>query len=321
MPTQAEWHAALERRMPPPTSLVARNRAITAAYARWHLQEPWLFKWAGMAAFASAQAGIAAALAEMLMAPDRALRTDPIPPPEASLLDLTLDLAGRGVTLALLAPTALHDEATAQLLADLMIIKQANDAIFADAGWVHFAYIHGGIAALEACLDEDRRPLLDAFRLLEEGVQHLCRSNDHQTGLALIDQGSIALLRREQMHILPPYLERLSELGRRLASLGAWLDFEGTPGLIGQPSFSAYYGLPAVLAGTRSVANTADRWQWIERDVLPKWSRADKSVVHRRLQALADEQPTMLQLTAGVLNTIYPALRLQLAAPAAAPQT
>lgn len=317
MPTQAEWRSVIERHLPPPEHFCDRNRAITAAYAGWYRQEPWLFKWAGMAAFASDQVGVALATAEMLMAPHRALREDGIPPSDAALLDLLRDLYGRGVTVALFVPIALHEGATAQLLEDLKVIKQANDAIFNDTGWAHLAYIHGGLEALEACLTADEeRPLLEAFRMLDEGAHRLCDPSTFKEGRALIDQAAVAMLRHEQMTILPPYMERLSELGRRLASLGTWLDFEGASGPMGQPSFSGYFGLPAVLLGTRSIANTQDRWTWIENDLLPRWfalsaAYAEGCPVGRRLAALAECRPTALQRTAGAMNAVYRAIALQ----------
>ncbi len=317
MPTQAEWRSVIERQLPPPERFCDRNRAITAAYAGWYRQEPWLFKWAGMAAFASDQVGVALATAEMLMAPHRALREDGMPHPDAALPDLLRDLYGRGVTVALFVPIALHEGATAQLLEDLRVIKQANDAIFNDTGWAHLAYIHGGLEVLEACLTADEeRPLLEAFRMLDEGAHRLCDPSTFEEGRALIDRAAVAMLRHEQMTILPPYMERLSDLGRRLASLGTWLDFEGAPGLMGQPSFSGYFGLPAVLLGTRSIANTQDRWTWIENDLLPRWF-ALSAVYHegypvdRRLAAFAERQPTVLQRTAGAMNAVYRAIALQ----------
>ncbi|MCS6882868.1 MAG: hypothetical protein RMK84_17645 [Oscillochloridaceae bacterium] len=317
MPTQAEWRAVIERQLPPPERFCDRNQAITAAYASWYRQEPWLFKWAGMAAFASDQVGVAVATAEMLMAPRQALREDSIPPPGTALPALLRDLHSRGVSVALFVPIALHEGATAQLLEDLRVIKQANDAIFNDTGWAHLAYIHGGLEALEACLTADEeRPLLDAFRMLDEGAHRVCDPSTLEEGRALIDQAAVAMLRHEQMTILPPYMERLSDPGRRLASLGTWLDFEGLSGLMGQPWFSGYFGLPAVLLGTRSIANTQDRWTWIENDLLPRWFALSAAYregcpVDRRLAAFAERRLTALQRTAGAMKAVYRAIALQ----------
>src|SRR5580765_2317043 len=60
----AYWRAAAEAELCPSGDPVERNAAITARYARWYLSTPTLFKWAGMAAFASHQVGIAIRLDE-----------------------------------------------------------------------------------------------------------------------------------------------------------------------------------------------------------------------------------------------------------------
>jgi hypothetical protein len=53
------WIAQAEESLPPESQVCRRNRAITATYARLYLRQRDLFKWAGMAAFASFQVGLA----------------------------------------------------------------------------------------------------------------------------------------------------------------------------------------------------------------------------------------------------------------------
>src|SRR5712692_10230726 len=53
------WKARAQARLPPIGDVVERNLAITAAYAGWYLRGHTLFKWAGMAAFASHHVGMA----------------------------------------------------------------------------------------------------------------------------------------------------------------------------------------------------------------------------------------------------------------------
>jgi hypothetical protein len=318
MPTREEWQAQLERQLPPKTSFVARNRAITALYARWYLQEPWLFQWAGMASFASDQVGVALALVELLNSPHRVVAEVPTPAQTQNLLDLGVEIYGRTLSLALLLPLALHDTTTRPLLLnDLELIKQGNDAIFADIGWAHLAYATEGFKAIEANAREpELAGIVEGFRLMDEGAHRMSDPADYQAGAELIRQGSVRLLRHEQMDILPPFFEQMSDLGHIFASVGAWLDFEGVVGLAGQPWFGGHVGTLAVVSGQRSVTNPTHRWEWIERDVLPKWARVtstyhEQSALHRRLLGLAAEAPTMLQQAAALLNFIYPALGLR----------
>ena len=54
------WNKALEENLPDPEQAdqaIERNWRITRHYACWYLQRPHLFKWAGMAAFASHRVG------------------------------------------------------------------------------------------------------------------------------------------------------------------------------------------------------------------------------------------------------------------------
>ncbi|MCX7860125.1 MAG: hypothetical protein N2385_08545 [Chloroflexus sp.] len=291
MPTKAGWCDLINRHLPPAEQMVARNRAITAAYAGWYLRQPWLFRWAGLAAFASAQVGIGIALAEQLLAPQRMIEQGAVQPTNGTILAMLGDLVGQGVSLALIAPTLLHAAATGQLLTDLLIIKQANDAIFSDTGWAHLAYIHGGLAELERCVASADHAILAAFCMLDEGARQLCEPDTFAQGWELVNQATIALLRHEQMTILPPYMAQLSDIGRLIATLGTWMDFTGN-GPAGGPSFSNFFGLPAVLSGARSIANTTDRWTWIERDLLPAWfaqsaTYREGSPLDRRLRTLA----------------------------------
>jgi hypothetical protein len=318
MPTRDEWQARLEHQLGARSTRIARNQAITLCYARWYLQEPWLFKWAGMAAFASAQVGTALALADLVEAPHGLVRAADLVNQEQDLLSLGITTYGQALNLLLAIPLALHDATTRPLLLnDLELIRQANDAIFADIGWLHLAYITDGITALEASLSPHEQPaLLEAFRMLDEGAHLMCDPANQQAGASLIRQSSLAMLRHEQMTVLPPYMDHMSSLGKVFASFGSWLDFEGAPGLLGQPSFSGYYGPLAVLSGLRSVSNAEDRWEWIEQNVLERWARVDEAycedgVLHRRLVALANETPTMLQQTAGLMDRAYPALALK----------
>ncbi|PDW00821.1 DUF2515 family protein [Candidatus Viridilinea mediisalina] len=318
MYTREEWHAQLERQLSQRTTRIARNQGITQCYARWYLQEPWLFKWAGMAAFASAQVGIALAAAEVLDAPHGLVR--PLAeqqPTEGSVVQFGMAAYGQALNLLFTVPLLLHD-ATARplLLNDLELIREANNAIFADVGWAHLAYLNGGLKAVEAAIGSDQQAILEAFRMLDEGAHLMCDPANHEQATALIRRAATTMLHREQMVILPPFMDRMSNQGKLLASFGSWLDFEGTPALIGQPSFNGYFGPLALVSGQRSVCNAEDRWSWIEHDLLPRWATLDsnyseRSVIHRRLVALANAQPNLVQMVASMIHRLYPTLALR----------
>jgi hypothetical protein len=316
MPTREAWQELLEQRLPPLTAYVARNRAITGFYARWYLQEPWLFKWSGMAAFASDQVGLALAIAEVLQAPHDLLVPDAPTAPDRNLLEVGRDLYGQLLGLALFIPVTLHESLSRQLLLnDLDLLKQGNDAIFADIGWAHAAYAQGGLKEIEANVrDSERESLLAGFRLIDEGAHRLSQNPDDKEAAALIAQGNVALLRHEQLNTLPSYFGRMSDFGCGLASIGAWMDFDGSPS--SAPWFGGHAGPLPLLTGGKSVTRPDDRWEWIERDVLPKWGQADRSYreggpMHRRLVALATLSPSIVSQAATMFRPIYRTLSLK----------
>lgn len=312
MPTREQWQAAIEQQLPPRSHYLARNRAITACYATWYLEEPWLFKWAGLAAFASEQVGVSLALFELIQAPNSLLSAasaeqNPVKSLYAQFLNLTLAL-----------PLALHDAVTRQLLLnDLELIKQANDAIFADIGWAHLAYARGGLHAVEPHFHlPEHAELRDAFQMLDEAVHLLSDPASYTAGHALMRQSAVAMIHHEQMSVLPPFLAQMSDQGRMMASFGARLDFEGSPDLATHSWFSGYFSPMDLVGRQRSMANSSDRWEWIEHDLLPKWDRVDaayheQSALHRRLQALATQEATPLQQLVTMVNQIYPAIALR----------
>ncbi len=166
--------------------------------------------------------------------------------------------------------------------------------------------------------------LLAGFRLIDEGAHRLAKAGDDQAGLRLIDEGNVSLLRHEQMTTLPSYFGRMSSLGRVLASVGAWMDFEGSANRGSQPWFSGYAGPWSLVSGGKSVTRAEDRWEWIERDVLPKWAKVDRAYregcpMHRRLTALANEEPTMLGQAVAMVRPIYRFLSLRGEQPALLP--
>ena len=315
MPTREQWQAAIEQQLPPRTHYLARNRAITACYATWYLEEPWLFKWAGLAAFASEQVGVSLALFELIQSPNSLLSSASLGSTEQSSVK---SLYAQLLNLTLALPLALHDAVTRQLLLnDLEVIKQANDAIFADIGWAHLAYARGGLHAVEPYLHlPEQAELRDAFQMLDEAVHLLGDSANYAAGHALMRQSAVAMIHHEQMCILPPFLAQMSDQGRVMASFGARLDFEGAPDLTKQSWFSGYFSPMDVVGRQRSMANSADRWEWIEHDLLPKWDRVDagyheQSALHHRLQALATQEATPLQQLVTLVNQIYPAIALR----------
>jgi len=290
--TREEWLQAVESGLPSEDRYSERNRAISARYARWYLDNPDRFKWSGMAAFASRQVGLAIQLAELMRAPER---------------------IGEGNPLVLLHRMACG----VFMISDLDEMRSGNNAIFRDIAWAHAAYLEGGLAEIEANLSGSEGGLmLEGFRLIDRGVK-LASSDpaDDEAG-RLVWQGNIALLRHEQTAVLQPVFDRLSPGGRVLASFGSELDFSGArpsePACLA--SFASFYGYLNAITGMKSVADAVHRWQWVESNVVPAWSEADRRMqsnplLNSELSSMAASEPDTLQRLSGFVGSLIQQIR------------
>ncbi|MEE9904705.1 DUF2515 family protein [Chlorobium sp.] len=293
MPDRDAWCLLLEKELPDESRVVARNLAITSMYAEWYLRKPDLFKWAGMAAFASRQVGFGLAIFELIHAPSA----------RASSVEQTLKTAGLPVYLASLLHSAVADRL---FLQDLDLLRKGNNSIYRDIAWAHVAYLHGGLAEVESgCCEREREFMLAGFRMIDEGRKALASDERSSEARLLIREGNILLLRHEQLNTLQPIFDIMTSAGRVLASFGSELDFScGSPEAAHRKaSFAEYAGYFETLSGMRSVASQKDRWSWIERAVLPAWESADCSYcsgspLQRELQEMASGKGDLVRSTA-----------------------
>jgi hypothetical protein len=293
MPDKDAWCVLLEKELPNEREVVARNLAITSCYASWYLQEPTLFKWAGMASFASRQVGLGLALFELLYAPSA----------KPLSVSASLQLTGIPVYLASLIHTAVADRF---FLQDLEVIRKGNNAIYRDIAWAHAAYLYGGITEVESgCGEREFEFMLAGFRMIDEGRKVLVSDSVSRNAQRMIREGNILLLRHEQLNTLQPLFDTMTPAGRILASFGSELDFScGSPdALHRKASFTEYSGYFETLSGIRSVASQNDRWRWIERSVLPAWEDTDSSFcsgshLQRQMLDMASGKGDLIRSTA-----------------------
>lgn len=135
-------------------------------------------------------------------------------------------------------------------------LVRMNLEILMDLGWVHEAYVTGGIDELERAYGGKllRESVYSAFKDIHEGKL----GGDQNR----INKGNAALLEREQKVILERgYLElaRLQDIG--LA--------QGMAKNSNSPIPGGKHFLDVVPGG--DLTNFDDRWRWIETDMLPKW--------------------------------------------------
>lgn len=269
--TKQEWNELLESELPPKERMTERNRAITAHYAGWYLKKPELFKWSGMAAFASHQVGVALGVAEMMHAPEK-FASGSLQQDVGAPFDLGR-LFQQGVNTLLFIPSYMHSMAAQQLLlADLDQLQRGNNNIFADIGWAHALYLESGFNELEKnCGEQEREYMYEGFRLIDEGAQLLKSGVEEERAQRMIWEGNVLLLRHEQINTLQPIFDAISPQGRIVVSFGSELDFSGGV----KASFSTYSGYFETLTGMKSVTESRYRWAWIENDVLPAWKQME----------------------------------------------
>ena len=106
--TIADWKLHIENILPPVDKVIERNKAISATYASIYDDNTLLFKWSGMAAFASYHIGL-------------------------SLLPF------KWVDFEMIDMKTAIERKRKGFKNDIQLIRLLNNRIFEDIGWVHIA--------------------------------------------------------------------------------------------------------------------------------------------------------------------------------------
>jgi len=270
MSSSTSFRTRVQAGLPPENQPIERNAAITARYAALYRDHAGLFKWAGMAAFGSHRVGVA-------LSPLRIVEGRPC-----------------------LERLARRD---AILYDDIELMRQTNNAIFADIAWTHLVFIERGFTALEPMLsnDPERALLLEGFRQIERG-----RANRND---ALVWSGNELLLKHEQFVIVQRAFDQLDRDFSAFLSLATALDFDADEIRVDVGTNSSFYlymctrGLE-VLRRTRALPSYVrfdHRWFWLAKRVFPIWRRvdADPAETMRHIATLIGRhEPPALDLTA-----------------------
>ena len=272
--TIEHWRDATDLLLSEQPCIFYRNLEISAAYSWMYLNRPALFKWCGMAAFASYHA-------RLLLAPFR-LRVDEA----GQLLDPQEMGDGRGSWLSI-------------PFRDLELIRSVNNSIFRDIFWAHAAYMMPahGMRTLRSLLTEpEHHSILRCFELIDLGRRALDDDPDHARDL--IWAGNALLLWHEQLEIVQPRFAELSPGFARWFSLGSSLNFEADRLSHRIRYFLSFYldmllRYPTVLVRTRSlprITRFEHRWQWASNRVVRKFRRLEEETagesVRQRLERI-----------------------------------
>ena len=242
-----------EFNLPPEEQVTKRNRTITTYYAQLYQREPELYKWAGMAAFASFHVG------EKLKMWD--WKSSGIKP-----LSVTCNKKSR----------TLED--------DFQIIRIINNQIFSEIGWVHLAFIQLDFPVFQALLvEKGKHPIIiSAFEKLNVAREQLKRGEPASVN-ELIWEANTDILWHEQSEVVQPLFDRLSSLFSRAMTFFASFDYKVNHR---QTSWNAYSSFIlymlfsgfSIIRKKRTVpqlTNLEHRWCWIANSLLKKWKAVE----------------------------------------------
>jgi hypothetical protein len=255
---RASWTARARRGMPPEIEVGLHCRAIVAKYARYYQAHPDIYPWAGAAAFAVHQVGIALLPFEFAVF-------------EGEVASVTQDYD--------------HPHGAEILFNDLNHMRKAANAFFAEVGWALEAYADpdGGLAAIDAGTDGDATyaPLRDAFRLIDEGRRLRATPATAARGDALIWDASLKIEHFAQAGVLQSFFATMGPKFDLFMTSFTVMNFE--PFSFGftwwRTTFFDLFmwtgGLPAVIAtfALPNLGRLDHRWLWVKRRVFPTWKK------------------------------------------------
>jgi hypothetical protein len=255
---RAMWLARASAGLPPEIEVGEHCRGIVAKYARFYQEHPDIYPWAGAAAFAVHQVGVALLLYEFEVF-------------EGQVTNVAKDYKyphGREV-----------------LFNDLNHMRKSANAFFAEIAWALEAYPapDGGLAAIEAGTEGDPLydPLRRAFRLIDQGRPLLASPSTLARGQELIWEASIQIEYFAQAGVLQKFFASMDPKFDLFMTTFTLMNFE--PYSFGfklwKVTFFDLYmwtaGLPRVIR-TMALPNLGrldHRWSWVTRRVFPIWKK------------------------------------------------
>ena len=229
------------------------NVQVTSSYAKMYLSNPALFKWAGMAAFASHEVGNGMQQAWQL---GFGTGTEMFNPAATWIGGI---ITGRG-------------DQVGPMMGKLLFwaLSGGNRLLWANIFWQHVAYRDAGIAAIQGARKAGEVPqsVLDAWLLIDAGAK--------AKALDKVWQGNAALLEYEQREVLQPKIYDASEVKDLWKAISP-----DVPSPIPDHGITFTTFVPGGNIGV-----FADRWKWISDSMLPAWRKLEASDPARTKQLI-----------------------------------
>lgn len=248
------WKKYLCQALPDETQAVDRNAAITRQYACWYLQQPLLFKWAGMAAFASHRVGF-----------------------------FLMDMENQNPDVELMRQT--NNQVFADVgWAHLAYMKEGLSAVEAGiAGQPNYDLMLKGFRLI----DEGRVALMEAG-IAPDGTNKPAKTMP-QEAYNLIWQGNLLLLKQEQsVTVQRSFTEFSYSFKQSLDSL-AWattLDFDANNLYTDSQTRASFEEYQRVSRVALDFTKFEDRWAWTVSEALPKWQAVEATNAADTLRAI-----------------------------------
>lgn len=218
-----------------PRTNIEMNRLITKQYARMYCKNPKVFKWAGMAAYASQLVG--KGIRQGIALGQSGLPWIP------GVSDIS------GVRLA-------------------GILSAGNLLVYADIFWQHLAYCEGGLAALEKCFQAKEIPerVIKAWRKIDAGA----KKNDPDK----IWEGNKELLKYEQEVTLQKGIyDFFRSFFTKVSSRSNLANKFGLP-LLESPIPGDKSTIHDI-SKDADIGKFEDRWKWIKKYMLPAYRKLE----------------------------------------------
>jgi hypothetical protein len=264
--------------LPPEEQVLLRNRTITTYYAQLYLNEPQLYKWAGMAAFASFHIGEKLKVWDWEDSPIKSF-SDTCQKKNKSLED------------------------------DFQVIRVINNRIFTEIGAMHLAFsqLEYSVFKSELLQTNKHKLIINAFDTLNKARNSLKNGISTNKIDKLIWQANIDILWHEQYKVVQPLFDRLSYVFSGVMSFIASFDYRVNHKRTNWQLASRFItfmlskGLRIMLKSNfiPNVTNLEQRWYWISKDLLKKWQKAenDRTLVAEELRILSQLEERTLFLT------------------------
>lgn len=254
--------------LPDESDVLGRNRTITTYYAQLYLNAPHLYKWAGMAAFASFHIGDKLELWNWK---------------ESGTKSLSQTCNKQNKTI--------ED--------DFQVVRILNNIIFSEIGSALLMFQQLDYASFKAWqLAQGKHPIItSAFEKLNEARERLEKDGVSDEFNKLVWQANVDILWHEQSEVVQPFFDKLSDVFSSAMTLFASFDYQVNHSSTDWNTASRFISFMVKSKLTSNVPGSIipnvteldQRWYWISKDLVRKWHtvESDSNTIQEELQYLS----------------------------------